>query len=201
MVNMSQNVFYLTNKSKFDTSLIEADIVAVFTTRPGSALHASQKTHLQNRISDLKRHKVAIYFVTSKEEFIDDECFLCDSEREIIDLCHLHKSKKNIDDSLIIFSNENGSLKPLTCRLKPETRNNWVQVVMQFATNYHDKQPFQGNMWKYGQIVQESGEYMCTDCGYIISLNRGDVFPSCEVCLSGDPEGPVGPEVGFWEKI
>jgi hypothetical protein len=53
-----------------------------------------------------------------------------------------------------------------------------------------------------GQIVTESGDYLCIDCGFIESFEVGEIFPVCEVCLSGDPSAVDAKEAeGYWELV
>jgi hypothetical protein len=111
-------------------------------------------------------------------------------------------AKKSELEDCLLFCLKNGTeLKLLSYRLKPETKYNWMDIIVKFAQNYANPNPDSDNLYRWGQIVPESGEYLCRDCGYIDTFQAGQVFPVCEVCLAGDPEGPVEIQAGFWEKI
>ncbi len=111
------------------------------------------------------------------------------------------KDRKTLDEAIIWLNIENGVPKYLTHKLKPEKKYNWLEVSNTFELNYNKTDTDKDGYWAWGQIVAESGEYLCMDCGYIETFSAGQVFPVCEVCLAGDPEGPLEVTAGFWEKI
>ena len=111
------------------------------------------------------------------------------------------KNKKSFDEAIIWVKIEGGQPIYLAHKLKPETKYNWLEVANQFEINYNNEKADDENLWAWGQLIQETGEYLCRDCGYIESFEAGNVFPVCEVCLAGDPEGPLEVVAGFWEKI
>jgi len=59
----------------------------------------------------------------------------------------------------------------------------------------------------WGNKILEEGDFMCNDCGYILTVKTGTefepgmVFPTCDVCQSGEPEGPTGTLEPFWQKL
>jgi len=59
----------------------------------------------------------------------------------------------------------------------------------------------------FGNVIPEEGDYLCNDCGYVLSVTKngefqpGMVFPTCEVCQSGEPDGPSGAHQDFWQKL
>ncbi len=77
---------------------------------------------------------------------------------------------------------------------------NWIEVFGQFADNYASDELNDG-FYKWGQIVPETADYLCKDCGYIEEFKQGDIFPICEVCQAGEPDGPSTPDQGYWEKV
>lgn len=104
---------------------------------------------------------------------------------------------------LWLFKKEN-EIKVLTYRAKIEPEYDWLQVCIDFVNNYNNSEPDKGGYYKWGQIVPETCEYLCIDCGFIETFEALTVFPVCEVCLSGDPatdESYSGPQKGYWEKI
>jgi hypothetical protein len=90
--------------------------------------------------------------------------------------------------------------KTLTSVSGISTKHNWIEVLNQFAINYAKSDDDNG-FYAWGQIVPETGEYLCKDCGYVGEFQAGDVFPICDVCQAGEPDGPCAPDEGFWEKI
>ena len=59
-------------------------------------------------------------------------------------------------------------------------------------------------LYKIGDVVPESGSYLCVPCGYIQHFEVGGVFTTCEACLAGTENGPEGyqdPEGEFWQLL
>jgi len=110
-------------------------------------------------------------------------------------------SRKKMDEVIIWVKIENGIAQYLTHKLNPEKKYNWITVSNQFEANNSLENADDENLWAWGQVIKESGEYLCRDCGYIETFEVGKIFPVCEVCLAGDPEGPLEVTAGFWEKI
>jgi len=79
-------------------------------------------------------------------------------------------------------------------------------LVKQFVINYAEGKPAD-DIYKWGNRIEEEGDYLCMDCGYILTVGEtsdlriGHVFPSCEVCQSGEPDSTTPPEVAFWQKL
>jgi hypothetical protein len=90
--------------------------------------------------------------------------------------------------------------KVLETRNNIDSKVNWAKVMETFVANYND-QELDNGFYKWGQVVPEDGEFLCKDCGYILDLKQGEVFPICEVCLSGEPDGPSTDKEGYWERI
>lgn len=85
--------------------------------------------------------------------------------------------------------------------------DNLPNLAQQFLKNYTENTTG-AKGYKWGNIIPEEGDYMCTDCGYILTvahdgteLQPGDPFPIFEVCQAGTPDCPTGPDTIFWEKI
>ena len=108
------------------------------------------------------------------------------------------------NNSIVWLLKEGSETKVLTYRSKIESEYDWLQVCIDFVNNYNNSSPDEGGYYKWGQIVPETTEYLCIDCGFIETFTAGTVFPVCEVCLSGDPATDAsysGPEKGYWEKV
>ncbi len=102
----------------------------------------------------------------------------------------------SLKNGFVILSND----RILETRNNIDKKENWAEIMQIFLANYSDTELDDG-YYKWGQVVPEDGEFLCKDCGYILDLKEGDIFPICEVCLSGEPEGPSTPSQGYWEKI
>lgn len=113
-------------------------------------------------------------------------------------------SSDNLIFAKKIKTSENGNLEEkliyLTHRNKPEKEYNWLEVSQNFADNYYNFESENG-FWRWGQVVSENGSYLCRDCGFIGDFVEGEVFPICDVCLDGDPGGPIPLSEGYWELV
>jgi hypothetical protein len=115
---------------------------------------------------------------------------------------HDDLSNHNLDHSLLLFGNKNGdAFEIITSRIKPEKKHNWVKVVEVFIANTSITEPDEEGVYAFGQPVPSDGEYLCRDCGFIDDFKAGEYFNVCEVCLAGDPDGPLEITAGYWEKL
>jgi hypothetical protein len=60
------------------------------------------------------------------------------------------------------------------------------------------------SLFKIGDVVPESGEYICVPCGFVQRFEAGKQFTTCEACYAGTDIGPDGytePDAEFWEKL
>jgi len=115
-----------------------------------------------------------------------------------------HDDLSNYNDthSLILFGKKSeDSFEIITFRNKPEKKHNWIKVIEVFLKNTKQPEAVEENIYAFGQPVPEDGEYLCTDCGFIEDFKVGQYFDVCEVCLAGDPDGPLEIDAGYWEKI
>ena len=58
--------------------------------------------------------------------------------------------------------------------------------------------------FKKGDVVLQSGQYVCAPCGYIQYFERGALFTECLACLAGTEFGPEGyreNEEDFWQFL
>jgi len=115
---------------------------------------------------------------------------------------HPELSKRSEIGDLIIWAHKDGNtLTYMLHRDKPERDTDWIDVTRSMSRHYADNQPDSSGAWRWGQIAPEDGEYLCRDCGYIEEFKKGQIFPVCEVCLAGDPTGPLELSEGYWEKL
>ena len=81
-----------------------------------------------------------------------------------------------------------------------------AQTSLDFVDNFKRNTDGQ-DIFCFGDKIKEGGDYMCNDCGYILSVTQdgeyqpGMAFPTCDVCQAGEPEGPSGSHEAFWQKL
>ena len=147
--------------------------------------------------------------LTSKYNNIKKENFEFIIADQIPNLEITPQTPKITGDNLIFTkktkkTRQNGDLEEiliyLTHRNKPEKEYNWIEVSQDFANNYFNFES-ENSFWRWGQIVPENGSYLCRDCGFIGDFIAGEIFPICDVCLDGDPGGPIPLSEGYWELV
>ena len=58
--------------------------------------------------------------------------------------------------------------------------------------------------YKIGDVVPQSGMYICVPCGYAQHFEVGSTFTTCEACFAGTTDGPDGyqdSENEFWQLL
>lgn len=194
------SVQFLANQQPLDLDIISEELIFVFTTSPDSKLATSQQVHLDKLKDELAENSAKVFFATKENLATTSEDFLLDDDGEIINLSTVVKKDKP-GENLLVFRLESGTLEYLETKEQPEASSNWIEAILDFAKNYEIVEPDSENYFRWGQKVTQDGEYLCKDCGYILELKEGQIFPICEVCLSGEPTGPAGPKDGYWELI
>lgn len=59
-------------------------------------------------------------------------------------------------------------------------------------------------LYKIGDCVPRSGNYVCVPCGYLQYFEAGATFSTCEACFAGTELGPEGyreAEAEFWKLL
>ena len=59
-------------------------------------------------------------------------------------------------------------------------------------------------LYRKGDVVAVSGQYVCVPCGYIQTFAAGSRFTECVACLAGTALGPEGyreDEQEFWQFL
>jgi hypothetical protein len=121
--------------------------------------------------------------------------FLLDENKTYIDSLDSNK------EQLIFCRMNQHNLDTLNSKKNLTAKQNWIDLADVFFNNYNQTEPTDKNLYKWGQQVREDGDYICVDCGYIQGFRKGQVFDVCEACLSGEIDGPSGPNEGYWEKV
>jgi hypothetical protein len=134
-------------------------------------------------------------------EGVDSEVVINDSQGQVWKQAEDLKKHINPGENLILARLVNNNLEILELKPQLEKDLDWLSALVEVGNNYSDNSEPSDGYFKWGQQVIEDGEYLCKDCGYILDLTAGQIFPICEVCLSGQPDGPAGPSEGYWEKI
>jgi hypothetical protein len=57
-------------------------------------------------------------------------------------------------------------------------------------------------LYKIGDTVVQSGNYVCVPCGFVQYFDAGEQFTTCIACFAGTDNGPEDyrtSEIEFWE--
>jgi rubrerythrin len=197
------DVVFLKDGEPFELSEVQDGVLAIFTgnytTSKNSTRFISQ---IEEYYKELNSAGVSVYYSTKEEIECDSKSVLFDPMGEFTSLCSKVCRRNNDCEALLFFKKEGDSFEHLYTRENPESQYDWMEHVLGFANNFANSEPDSQGLWRHGQKVPEKSDWMCVDCGYIMTLSEDDIFPTCEVCFSGDPVGPTdGPEQGYWEKI
>ncbi len=196
-----QSVTYMNTNQPCQISDFKDGLIAVFAGKIDSEMFSIQYANYLDQVADLEQASIQVLFVSDQNETTEEDHKLCDINREILNLDPELAKHEDVSDFLFILRKDGDNLTHVLSRRKPENEVNWIEYLVQFVANYKDVDPDADGLWRVGQIVPKTGEYLCVDCGYIEELQEGSVFPVCEVCLSGDPEGPSLVEKGYWEYL
>jgi hypothetical protein len=191
----------LSNQTEFALNQIPQTLIAVFTIDPNTDFTNKVTAELDKRKAELEAKNITVLFATPNTATIDRSDFLLDTEKFFTQKVDTLKTKSQPGENLIIFKRDGDELTYLVHKESPEHEYEWITVVSDFADNYFNPNPNDQKLYKWGQIVPEAGDYLCVDCGYIATFEAGDIFPVCEVCLSGEPAGPTSSDGAFWEKV
>ena len=176
-------------------------LIAVFVDKVDSDLFGSQRSFYADTQAALTELPLTILFVSGASGESDHEQFLVDPQREIINLDPALAKRDSLESHLFILRKMGDKLTHVYARKQPEPSLNWIEYFAAFTRNFKKSKPDADNLYRIAQVVPKDGEYLCVDCGYIEEFTKGDLFPLCEVCLSGDPDGPSAVEKGYWEYL
>ncbi|OGZ97449.1 MAG: hypothetical protein A3I44_06125 [Candidatus Sungbacteria bacterium RIFCSPLOWO2_02_FULL_51_17] len=59
-------------------------------------------------------------------------------------------------------------------------------------------------LFRIGDVVPESGTYICVPCGYTQTFYAGELFTTCLACFAGTANGPEGfteEDAEFWQYV
>jgi hypothetical protein len=196
------NVVFLKDGEEFNLGTFPDGIFAVFTGSIESKYATTMIAAIEETYKQANEAKLSVFFATKDSIECDSKSVLLDEAGEITALCGKLCKRSGQCNALLIFTKKGNEITHVLSRENPELEYEWVDFLIGYTQNYLNPQPDATNHWRVGQIVTEQSDYMCIDCGYIMTLPIGSLFPVCEVCFSGDPDGPTdGPEQGYWEKI
>ncbi len=196
------NVVFLKDGEELKLTEFPDGIFAVFTGSIESKYATTMIAAIEESYKTANAAQLSVFFATKDNIECDSKSVLLDEAGEITALCSKLCKRTNQCNALIVFSKKGNEIFHLLSREAPELQYEWVDFLIGYTQNHLNPNPDTTNHWRVGQVVPESSDYMCIDCGYIMTLPQGNPFPVCEVCFSGDPDGPTdGPEVGYWEKI
>jgi hypothetical protein len=196
------NVKYMSDNRAFSLDSLKDGLVFVIIGNLEGELFSSQYANFLDNYKDISQSKVEILFVTQEYEETDKQNFICDTDRDLINLDpQLAKRSEIKSRHIFVFHKKGNETKVIFSKNAPDPEYNWVEYAMQLANNHLIVEADTDNLWRVAQIVTISGEYLCTDCGYIDNFTKGDIFPVCEVCLSGEPDGPKAIDLGYWELL
>lgn len=192
---MNTNTNLTANLASFDFAGSGCELFFVITTKPGSKIAGKTLEDRAKFEAKLKAKKGQVILVSQNTE---GEGFVLDEEGFLKG--YVNSLGREYGENLVVLQLNGGELKFVELKQAPNPNTNWMEALEQYAENYGDGEP-DGAYYKWGQVVAETGEYYCKDCGFVLNLEAGQLFPICESCLSGEPDGISGPETGYWEKI
>jgi hypothetical protein len=111
--------------------------------------------------------------------------------------------RKSLENScFIVFEKLNDHSHPEILEIIkfPDYSLDWIGAVDQYQENYLKEQPID-NLYCWGQQAYETKEALCTNCGYIIEVQKGKTYPHCPACDAGLPDSPSHPNNPFWQGL
>ena len=160
---------------------------------------------------------IVIIYVSNGSDYSQEQLEKLESRKaEFLDLgadLILLESSKAIEDNIfsklkgkqqgIIVANSKGDLLWYKFDIGYlDLSQSMVDFISQYNTDVSGL-----DLLGWGNKILEEGDFMCNDCGYILTVKVGTefepgmVFPTCDVCQSGEPEGPTGTLEPFWQKL
>jgi hypothetical protein len=191
----------LKTKSELDLKSLKDGLIAIFTGDIDSEFMQNQMEKYQELEDKVKNLPLNILFVTEKESETDKDFIYQDTTREIVNKSEKVAEQTDLGDNLIILVKSEDEINYGDQKENPEADEEWLQAVIQAAQNFTESDADDDGYYKWGQVVPETADYLCKDCGYVEEFTAGMIFPICETCIAGEPSGPSGPGEGYWEKI
>jgi len=179
------------NQTEFNLDSLSDGLFFVITTTPDSELFQSQQEKILPESN--------LLFVTDQE--VENENFIIDADRELVNKSEKVSEQNNLGENFLVFEKKGSEIKFIDIKESPESEYNWAEVCTTVLQNYAEPKPDDDGYYKWGQVVPETGEYLCKDCGYVEEFEEGSIFPICVVCIAGEPSGPSGPSEGYWERV
>ena len=195
------HIHYLHNSAKASLDDFSDGLLAVFVGQSDSRLLTAQLAAYRDVTAKENPKGLEIVFVSTDAGETDSPRVLVDPQRELLNLDPELAKRDTLEPHLFVLRKHKGELSLLLSRKHPHFEQNWIEYLHGLIRNYKNAKPDEDNTWRVAQVVPKTGEYLCIDCGYIEEFKAGGLFPVCEVCLSGDPDGPSALEKGYWEYL
>lgn len=199
---MFKNLRFTKSNEKLTLENIKDGAVIIFSTHPESNFSKKQLKNFEDKQKYFNSKNVSVFFLTDTPDKSNSNIYLTDLDGEIQDLVpSLSSSVEFIGENLIIFIKTGDDLVFSEVKKMPENDYNWSETMSDWAENFNDSVIGDDDMWKWGQICPKTADYLCVDCGYVEEIQKGQTFPICIVCLSGEVDGPSGPTQEYWQEI
>lgn len=195
------NAMYMNSGNPCNFEDFSDGYIAIFVGKVDTPLFNTQYGNYQDVKLTLKNLHMEVLFVSDTNSDTEHEHHVWDKDRSIINLSDELAKRDEVSEWLFIIKKDGADVELVYSHKKPENELNWFEFIKQFSLNTQNDEADSDNLWRVGQTAPQTGEYLCVDCGYIEEFKEGDVFPVCEVCLSGDPDGPSPIEKGYWEYL
>lgn len=195
-----ENVVCSKGGKNLDIAKLPDGLFVVFTCDSDSDFIKKQLPLFSSKSRYFEENDCSVFFVVGDKD-PKKEGVLFDQNGEIVDLVEDLKNKDDVGENLLIFSKKGEEIEFSELKETPENEYDWTENVEYLVKNFHNNEPDDSNLWRWGQLVPQDGDYLCVDCGYIEEMKKGQTFPICVVCLSGEVDGPSGPGEGYWELV
>ena len=105
-----------------------------------------------------------------------------------------------IEESSVVIINKEEDYKILEIINFPNPNIDWLGSLEKYQTNYQN-QEFDQELYKWGQIAKYDTEILCSNCGYIHSIEESYTYPICPACQSGLEDSPTDSDKAFWNNL
>ena len=189
---------YTKTDKEFNFNNFNDGLIVFFT---GSQDLITAQAEKYSSLKDKFANSMSIVFASDSEINIDTDNFVLDPDNEFVSQAEKLDGRSSSDDNMIIFKKDGDNVRVVDSKEDPDSSLDWMEAMVTVSENFGKEGPDDEGYFAFGQVVPEDAEYLCKDCGYIEEISAGSIFPICEVCLAGEPDGPSGPGEGYWEEV